>query len=112
MSMRWEEMPEAEWDGETGMVYSDVTGEFYKSWEEVHDGLECSDYAGESVDFLQLVLCVPQYARLTEDAFENVLPDDESVPDELKAAIEAFNERMQGIPISWTPGKFRVKEEK
>jgi hypothetical protein len=59
---------------------------------------------------LELVICEPQYAHeIDEDYFSDVLPEEQEAPDELKDAIQTFNEATKAIgPLSWTPGKYRA----
>lgn len=105
-SERFEAMPEAEWDG-VAMVFSKTLDRYYSSPEEADDDLE----DGQTLADLQLVICKPNYVRRLEgDYCSDDLPEDaEDVPPEVSAAMEAFNEAVRGIVLSWSPGKTRLK---
>lgn len=102
---RYEAMPEGQWDGKQ-MVYSETLDRFYpnpdEAWEEADD---------EGVDLasMRLVLCEPQYARqLDVDDFADEMPEDGEEPDELVAALNAFNSAVSGLILSWYPGNTRL----
>lgn len=104
---RYKAMPEAPWDG-VQMVYSTTRDEFYASPDDAEDELDDD----ESVANLRLVLCTPNHVRsLDGDNFADDLPEDGEAPDELLAAMDAFNEATSGIVLSWGPGKSRLRAE-
>ena len=71
----------------------------------------------EGEDLPMVVNCNPMYAPRLEigDFLSDVLPDDtdEEVPSELVEAAKVFNEAVKayGKPLSWHPGKTRVRQE-
>ena len=107
--------PSRPYDG--GMVYSEATDKYYDSPE---DAIEES--ASDDEDFdentpdaeviagLRLMLCDPVYAReLDADYFGDELPSEEyDIPTELENAIDAFNEAVKGVVLSWQVGKYRL----
>jgi len=105
---RYEARPEAPWDGKQ-MVYSETLDRYYpnpdEAWEEADD---------EGIDLasMRLVLCDPLYARqLDVDDFADEMPEDGDAPDELVAAMNAFNSAVSGLILSWYPGKTRLGAE-
>lgn len=104
---RYEAMPAAPWDG-VQMVYSEKRDEYYASPDDAEDELDDD----ESVAALRLVLCTPNHVRSLDcDDFADDLPEDGEAPDELLAAIDAFNEATSGVVLSWRPGKSRLRAE-
>lgn len=106
---RFLDMPEAEWDGKA-MLYSQTLDRYYTDMDAVHDELD----EGGALTDLQLVICEPIYARqLASDFFEDQLPDDPYIdpPPDLEDAIEAFNKAVEGLILSWEPGKKRLRIE-
>lgn len=100
---RFEALPTALWDGRQ-MLYSESKDRFYSDPSDAEDDLD----EGEGLESLRLVLCEPQYTHLLElDDLQDVLPDDDDVPDELIAAIDTFNAATSGLVLSWAPGKTR-----
>lgn len=112
---RFSAMPEAPWDGKA-MLYSDRFDAFYSEPSDAlealdtHEPDEDSEGGGETLADARLVICRPQYARISVDNFEDVLPRDEAdPPQELFDAINAFNKAMENVVLSWEPGRFRIK---
>ena len=102
---RFDALPQAPWDGKQ-MVYSESHDEYYASPEDAEDESE------DSAERLGLVLCEPNYVRqLDTDDFADDLPEDGEAPDELLAAIDAFNAATEGLILSWYPGKTRLSTE-
>lgn len=96
---------EAEWDGKA-MVYSESKDEYFESPSDAFESLE----DGDTQEGLWLVICEPEYASISSEHFDDILPEEEhDVPDELQTAIDEFNAKMHGVAISWTPGKNRLK---
>jgi hypothetical protein len=105
---RYEAMPSAPWDGKQ-MVYSETRDEYY---ENPDDAEECLEYEGQNLASLRLVLCEPQHTpELTTDYFCDELPEDGEAPDEVLAAMDAFNAATKDIVLSWWPGKTRLSTE-
>lgn len=99
---RYAAMPRAKWDGETPL-YSERNDRFYNTPEEASDD---AMEAGVSVDDLRLVICEPVYATpLCSDYCCDDLPYDADLPDEIADAIDAFNEAVAGVILSWRPRK-------
>jgi hypothetical protein len=104
---RYLAMPAAQWDGAT-MLYSDARDEYYIDLEAVYDSIE----EGESIDDLRLIICEPNYARqIEEDYFCDEMTEDGDLPDEVTDAMEAFNEKVAGVVLSWSPGKTRLDKQ-
>ena len=99
---RYAAMPRAKWDGKA-LLYSEVTDRFYNSPPEAED--EALD-RGIFVHHLRLVICEPVYATPIEtDYFSEDLPDNGELPQQIIDAIDAFNESVAGVVLSWAPGK-------
>lgn len=94
-----------EWDGKQ-MVYSETRGEYFESPKDAEESLE----DGETLEGMRLMLCEPNYARtLDADYFCDELPEDGDIPTEVEEAIKAFNKVVEGVILSWRPGKFALK---
>jgi len=102
---KYNAMPRAEWDG-VGLLYSDANDKYYVDLDEA----ECDIDDGRTIADLRLIICKPNYARqLDSDFFCDDMPDgDDDLPQKLQAAIDAFNEAVEGIVLSWSPGKFAL----
>ena len=112
---RFNAMPELPWDGEA-MLYSDRFDAFYREPGDALEALDTyepdEDSSGgrETLADARLIICRPQYAQIDSEIFHDILPGDEAdPPQELLDAIDAFNEKMKDVVISWEPGKFRLK---
>jgi hypothetical protein len=96
------------WDGEEPINLFDTDVYFFAP-----DMLAdyCADHGVKAAD-LQLVFCDPNYARIIEpnDYFEEMLPEDGYVPDDLAEAFEALNKVIEAhkTPLSWSPGDVAV----
>ena len=96
------------WDGVTPLVIAGSDRYFWTT-----DDLDdyCDEHFCKPSD-LMLMVCDPQYARgISSDIWEDVMPEDMDVPDELEDAIKEFNKAVKayGKPLSWTEGKFAVE---
>ena len=99
---RYEAMPRAEWDGKA-MLYSQVSGKFYETPD---DAAEDLDDADDDLSSLRLVICKPVYVpQLEPDYCADDMANDQEVPATVIDAMEAFNEAVAGIILSWEPGK-------
>lgn len=104
---RYEAMPRAEWDGKA-MLYSDANEQFYDGPEDAENELE----DGQTLADLRLIICKPVYVRpLERDYFEDDMSDESELPAEVEEAMDAFNEAVAGIILSWEPGKTALKLE-
>lgn len=92
-------MPRQEWDGKA-MLYSQYDDNYYSSPDEAEDVLD----DGESLDKLRLIICEPNFIHIQLDDFDHAMPED-TCPKEILQAIEAFNETVAGVIVSWSPGK-------
>lgn len=101
---KYARMPRVEWDGKA-MIYSPVTEDYYASPDDAEDSLE----DGQSIECLRLVVCDPNFVYLRSDYFDSVMPDDGDMPTPVLAAIDAFNESVKGIVVSWHPGSKALK---
>jgi hypothetical protein len=105
---KFEAMPRQAWDG-VGMLYSESLDRYYSDFESAADDLE----EGQSLADLRLVICKPNLCRRLEvDDFDDLPTDDpDNVPERLEEAIEAFNKAVDGLVLSWSPGKFALQLE-
>ena len=103
-AQRYAAMPRAKWDDEAPL-YSEVTEKFYYCLAEAEeDAAEMEE--PQTLADLRLVICEPVYVTpLGMDYCSEDMSDESEMPDELADAIEAFNEAVAGIVISWMPGK-------
>lgn len=69
----------------------------------------CSENELNPAD-LTLLLCDPVYPHMVfPDYWEECLPEDGELPDEIQTALDAFNEVIKNSkPTCWYPGKKRV----
>lgn len=93
-------MPRKQWDGRA-MLYSQVTKNYYRSPDEAEDELE----DGQTLSELRLIICEPNHVHLDADEFSHVAPDDEELPEAVLKAIDAFNEAVEKVIVSWSPGE-------
>jgi hypothetical protein len=93
------------WDGEA-MLYSDLKDRYYTDLSQADDDLE----DGESLEKLMLRICEPNYPRqIDDDYFCDEMTEDGDLPDDLVAAMDAFNEVVKkSKPLSWSPGDYAV----
>lgn len=92
---------------EGGMVYSDRQDRYFDS---LADALEYAEDEGLEPADLRLLLCTPNYVTpLDGDYCCDELPEDGDVPPEVANAIQAFNEAVKGIVLSWSPSKSAVE---
>ena len=98
---RYAAMPRAKPDGVTPL-YSEVTDEFYDDLHTAGETLK----DGQTLADLRLVICEPVYAtKLDSSYFMDDLGPDDALPPEAVDAIDAFNRAMDGVILSWQPGK-------
>lgn len=101
---KYKNMPRAKWD-EIGFIYSQTREEYFCSFSEAVDALD----ENETLESMQLVICKPNYARKIDyDNYAEMLSDNDDLPKEVCDAIEAFNAAIDGIILSWYPGKFAL----
>lgn len=101
---RYQAMPRTEWDGKV-MLYSETTDRFYSDLGEAEDHLDEMEERCTLAD-LRLVICEPNYVRkLDPSDYADDLPEEGDLPDEVHNAIEQFNTAVDGIVLSWSPGK-------
>ncbi|MDP2643703.1 MAG: hypothetical protein Q8P24_02070 [Desulfobacterales bacterium] len=102
----------AEWD-EKGMIYSESADQFFSSFYEVDDYLEGSGGKGgaKEMEALRLVICEPVFlSEVTEDYWDDDLPENGELPESIKDALEEFNRALREVgPVSWVPGRKAVK---
>ena len=98
---RYDAMPRAEWDGKA-MLYSQVSDKFYETPD---DAAEDLDDADDELSSWRLVICKPVYVRqLESDYCADDMAEDQELPGAIIDAMEAFNEAVAGIIVSWEPG--------
>ena len=94
------------WDGESPL-YSETNEKFYSDESEAEDDLE----DGETLADLRLLICKPNHVRqLDYDYCYELSRDDGELPSQVNEAIEAFNEAVKGIVLSWSPTDKRYDE--
>ena len=106
---RYFEKPLAEWDGESPL-YDEFSEQYFFNGEgEILDYCEDNDIKQED---LRLLICEPQlpYQIDPRDIYEELIPEDGELPDEIITIFEELNKRIMTYkkPISWIPGKGRV----
>lgn len=111
---KYEAMPLVEWDEHTPLCLYDGDEEFSHP----DDVLDYSDRENIPVSELMLVLCEPTQMPFVDgdDYFDSLLPEDKGLSDVAPDIAEAFDRLNEAIaahkePISWHPGKQRVKVE-
>ena len=93
-------MPRQEWDGETPL-YEEASDRYLFDAGEVED--LCDD-EGKTFDEMQFQICAPNHPRMIDtDDFSDDFPEDGEAPDDLVAAIEAFNNATKDVVLSWSP---------
>ena len=102
---KFDAMPRKEWDGKA-MLYSVTSDSYYTDLDEAL----CDVDEGETLEGLRLVICEPNYTRTLDiDYFCDDLPEEGDLPEEVQAAVDAFNEAVSGVILSWHPGKFALQ---
>ena len=104
---RYNKMPFKEWDGETPLVIFGTDTYFFEDCEFEQ---YCEDNEVEEKD-LMLVICEPVFAHEIDGSdWEEDLPEDGELPDEIEQAIKEFNDKIKacGKPLSWSQGKERT----
>ena len=101
----FEKLSKFDWDGKS-MLYSEVLDKYFATPDEAEEELEYDEHEGLTMQDLRLVICEPVYARFIDnDIWCDDLPEDTDVPDKLNEAIDVFNKSIDGILLSWEPGK-------
>lgn len=103
---RYNKLEFKEWDGK-GLVYSKYAEQYFIDESEIGD--YCVENEVKSED-MRFVLCDPCYIpELTGEAWDDLLPEDvDCFPNAVKKAMEAFNEAVKNIVISYFPSKIRT----
>jgi hypothetical protein len=102
----YDNLPFKEWDGvEPVCLYGG--DEYFFSPDDVEWYLEDNELKPEDI---MLVICEPNYLQaISSDYWEDVLHEDQDIPDELKKLVEEVNKYIESSkPISWSPGKTRT----
>lgn len=108
---RYMAMPFLSWDGKTPLCLHGSDQYFFNE-----DEIEtyCEENAVKASD-MRLVICKPQHARIVDpaDVYENDLPEEGEVPQELQEAFDELNKKILDYvtPLCWVPGKYRTKLE-
>mgnify|MGYP000935104589 CR=1 FL=1 len=98
-------LSEMEWDGESP-IYSDINDTYYRDLDEA----ECDLEENQTLEDLQLLACKPEYIRPLDESYcEDILPEDGELPQEVLDAMNEFNQKVEGIIISWYPRMKRIK---
>ncbi len=102
----WLKLPECDVkDGEP--IYSELLSEYLSDIDHAYDEAE---ERGISVEELQLVCCEQVFAKpIDTDIWADDLPEDQNPPMQLVEAVEAFNKAIEGLVLSWQPGRKRVR---
>ncbi len=102
---RWAKREVREWDRETPL-YSEALDEFvFGDLDEFMDDREIVE-----VENLRLVICDPEHLpQVGIDYFEDMIPEDGEVPDDVRDAMDALNKVIrEQPPIAWMPGRYAV----
>lgn len=104
--IKYNNMPFKEWDGGTPLVLFDDDKYFFDE-ESILDYAEDCEMKPEG---LMLVICEPNhYGFISDDYWEDVLPEDGEVDDALRKKVDELNEFIKTLPpASWSAGKFRT----
>jgi hypothetical protein len=95
-------LPLEEWDGST-LLYSEAYDHYLHDEDDVEEFMrdhECS------FDDLECVICEPCNAmQIDADLWNGDLPEEANneLPKEMQAAVDAFNEAIKGVVLSWKP---------
>jgi hypothetical protein len=92
--------PVVKWDGDRPVVLFDTDRFFFG--EAILDFIADSDPAKDSE--IRICMCHPNYLHLVEsDIWEDDLPEDGELPDDVRAAVDALNQVIKAAgPVSWT----------
>ena len=106
---KYQEMEFEEWDGKS-YLYCNLHDHYFSDLQEVADFCEDKEIEASA---LELIICEPQYARqIDDDFFCDELPEDMSfadcATDAAVLALDAFNEAVKGMILSWRPGDTRT----
>ena len=102
-------MPRQEWDGSTPLYHE--AGDRYLFDEDEVEEL-CED-EGKTFDEMQFQLCKPNHPHMIEaHDFADDPPEDRELPDEVVAAIDAFNTAVKDSVLSWSPIEVLAVESK
>ena len=93
-------MPSAKWHGKA-MLYSQALDKWYETPDDAAEDINDANLLS-----LRLVIGVPVYARHIEsDYCADDMAEDQELPGPVLDAMDAFNEAVAGIILSWEPGK-------
>ena len=94
---------------ESGMVYSEAYDQYF---DDLDSAIEFAYDEGIEVKDLRLVLCKPNYVRpLESDYCEYELDNEGELPEVVVDAMNAFNEAVKGVVMSWSPTEYAVNLE-
>lgn len=102
----WMRLPERDAvEGEP--VYSELLNEYFF---DIDYACDEANERGIPVEDLQLVCCEQVFAKsIDTDIWADDLPEDQDPPMQLVEAVEAFNKAIEGLALSWQPGRKRVR---
>lgn len=110
---KWDKTEKKPWDGESP-IYSDSYDKyFFDGQDGLRDFMESNEI--ESVEDLRLYHCGPVYAStLDGDYWQDDLPEDGELPDEIYAAMKVLNDTLEayGKPLAWIPSKYGAELSK
>ncbi len=102
---KYNQMPKEEWNGKDGL-YSQAFDKYLWDLDDVDNLCEENgcDYSS-----LRLIICNPVYTREIDpmDFYQDDLPEDGEIPDDIQAAFDELNERIREAKsiLCWIPGK-------
>lgn len=104
---RYNKKNRIKWDGKTPL-YSEAADEYFFDSDELYDYME---EANCSIESLRLVICEPTKLRFLEtDYWEDELPENGEITEEVMQAINDLNELLKDQPpASWYPGEFAAR---
>jgi len=104
---KYNAMPFKEWDGTTPLVIYGSDQYFYDEGDLAD---YCADYDIDPKE-LKLCLCDPHHLREFDGSwFEDDLPEDGELPDEIIKALDEFNAKIKAYnkTMYWVQGSFRT----
>lgn len=103
---KFEAMPRKEWH-EKSILYSVTKDCYYNTPDDAEDDIDI----GGTLEDLRLIICEPNYCRAIDSDYccDELADDQDEPPAEVLEAMDAFNEAVSGVILSWSPGKFALQ---
>ena len=103
---RYNKLPFLKYNGE--LVYSEMADKYFRDADEIEEYCEENDVDAKD---LRLVFCEPnKFSEIDADYWEDVLPEDRELPNELQKALDNLNKVISELPpASYSPGGTRTE---